>query len=290
MEHPLIVGVDGSESSLRAVDWAADEASRSGVGLRIVHASLWERYETAVSSADPESLSEQALAEDIAASAAERARLRAPGVEIRAEVLPEDAVSALLDKEHEATALVVGSRGRGAVAALLLGSVSLKVAARAHCPVFVVRGGKETVAGELRRVVLGVSEGEDPSAVRFAFAEAEARDCPLHVVTAWRAPAHPDRSSPLLTGGTRLAEEQAASDTLTEALREPMERHPGVTVEREVVMGSARKTLLEAAGTADLLVVGATRARGVPGLQLGSVSHALLHHSACPVGVVPRPA
>lgn len=288
MEHPLIVGVDGSESSLQAVDWAADEASRSGVPLHVVHASLWERYESAVPSVETERPSERVLAEHIAASAAERAQLRAPELKVRADVLPQDAASALLDRDGEASALVVGSRGRGAVAALLLGSVSLKVAARAHCPVFVVRGDTKNLAGDLHRVVLGVSEGEDPSAVRFAFAAAETRGCPLHAVTAWRAPAHPDRSSPLMTGGTRLAEEQAASDALTEALREPMERHPGVTVEREVVEGSARKALLRAAGNADLLVVGAVRARGVPGLQLGSVSHAVLHHAACPVAVVPR--
>lgn len=290
MEHPVVVGVDGSESSLRAVDWAVDEASRSGVPLRIVHASLWEHYENAVPSVGPARSPEQVLAEHIAASSAERAQLRAPALKIRTDVPAQEAVSALLDQDSEASALVVGSRGRGAVAALLLGSVSLKVAARAHCPVIVVRGEKENLEGEPHRVVLGVSEGEDPSAVRFAFREAEARGCPLHAVTAWRAPAHPDRSSPLLTGGTRLAEEQAASDVLTEALREPMEQFGRVTVRREVVEGSARKALLEAAGRADLLVVGAARARGVPGLQLGSVSHAVLHHSSCPVAVVPLPA
>src|SRR4051812_25943126 len=78
MELPLVVGVDGSDPTLTAVAWAVDEAARRGLPLRLVYASLWERYEGAVSPGSTQRPSEQVMAEHIIASAAERARLRNP--------------------------------------------------------------------------------------------------------------------------------------------------------------------------------------------------------------------
>src|SRR5690606_37712204 len=176
MERPLVVGVDGSDSSLAALDWAVDEAARHGVPLRLVHASLWERYEGRVPSFARERPAGDVLAQHIVASGAERARLRRPEVKVSADVLPEDPVSALLSAGHEAWALVVGSRGRGELAGLTLGSVGLGVAARAACPVVVVRGGERNRQGAFGRVVVGV--GDLPlclGTVRFAFQEAEVR-------------------------------------------------------------------------------------------------------------------
>ncbi|MGW0654357.1 universal stress protein, partial [Streptomyces umbrinus] len=81
MVLPIVVGVDGSEPSLHAVDWAADEAVRHGVPLRVVHASLWERYEGAALADTPEVASDAVtghdLAESVVAGAAWRAGLRA---------------------------------------------------------------------------------------------------------------------------------------------------------------------------------------------------------------------
>src|SRR5690606_37136730 len=142
MVLPLVVGVDGSDSSLEAVDWAVDEATRLGLPLQLVHASLWERYEGRAPSFGTDRPAEEVVAEHIAASGAERARARNPELEVSAEVVPEDAVSALLRAAPEAFAVVTGSRGRGGIAGMLLGSVSLTVAARAVCPVIVVRGGE----------------------------------------------------------------------------------------------------------------------------------------------------
>lgn len=72
MELPLVVGVDGSEPSLRAVDWATDEATLRGVPLRLVYASLWERYEGAALAEDVGRPSEQVMADDIVEAAARR--------------------------------------------------------------------------------------------------------------------------------------------------------------------------------------------------------------------------
>lgn len=288
-ELPLVVGVDGSESSLLAVDWAADAAARHGLPLRLVHASRWERYERAVPSFSTGRPAGDVLAEHIVASCAERARLRAPGVKVSGEAVPDDAVPALLRTATEAFALVVGERGRGELSGLLLGSVSLAVAARAVCPVVVVRGAEPRVPGTDGPVVVGV--GDDPErtgAVRFAVREAESRGCALTAVRAWRSPSHEHMDSPLPADRTDQGYRERASADLDEALREAVREHPGVEIRRHPVEGPAHRVLLDASVGAGLVVVGAVRRQGHLGLQLGRVAHALLHHCACPVAVVPQ--
>ncbi|MER6109204.1 universal stress protein [Streptomyces hirsutus] len=291
MELPLVVGVDGSDSSLEAVDWAADEAAHHGLPVRLVHGFLWERYERRLPSISTDSPSGVIMAENIAASCAERVRLRHPELKVSSEVLPEDAVSVLLHAGPESFALVTGSRGRGEVAGMLLGSVSLAVAARAVCPVVVVRGGKRNRQGSLGRVVVGVGDSTvSPAAVGFAFQEAEKRGCELHAVRAWRRPAHEQGDHPPVGDDTAGVHEERASTLLTDALRTPVREHPQVDVHRQVVEGPAHPVLLDASADADLIVVGELRRHGHFGLQLGRVAHALLHHAECPVAVVPQRA
>ncbi|MEW2399450.1 universal stress protein [Streptomyces sp. NPDC046862] len=291
MELPLVVGVDGSESSLRAVDWAVDEAARHGLPLRLVYASLWERYEGGRPSFGTGRPAEEVMAEHIVASCAERARLRDPEVKVSGEVLPDDAVSTLLHAGHESFALVTGSRGRGELAGMLLGSVGLTVAARAVCPVVVVRGGERNQRGSFGRVVVGVGDsGHGAAAVRFAFREAEARDCALHAVRAWRRPAHDPVDDLVAEEDAVRVHEERAVTRLDEGLRRPARDHPGVEVHRQAVHGPTHRVLLDVSADADLVVVGALRRQGHFGLQLGRVAHALLHHSECPVAVVPQPA
>ncbi|MFG3496530.1 universal stress protein [Streptomyces sp. NPDC047928] len=290
MEPPLVVGVDGSEPSLRATDWATDEAVRLGLPLRLVHASLWERYEGPSVAEGVRRPDERVLVERILTAAEERARRRAPDLAIECDILPEDTVGALLREGRLARALVTGARGRGGMAALLLGSVSLSVAARAACPVIVVRGDEASVAGTHGRVLLGVGDADvDSTAVRFAFREAEARDCVLDVVRAWRSPVL-DAADHVLFGGepARRHEEERARAVLDKALDIAVRAHPDVRVRRATPEGSVGKVLVARSATADLLVVGARRRQGLVGLQLGRGAHTALHHAACPVAVVPH--
>ncbi|MDT0318653.1 universal stress protein [Streptomyces millisiae] len=279
MEQPTVVGVDGSEHSLTAVDWAVDAAARHGGPLRLVYASFWERYEVAPSAGldRPESATP---ARDVLAAAERRAADRQPDVKVSVDIVPEPPARALIEEGRHARAVVLGSRGRGPLTSMLLGSVSLGVAGRADCPVVVVRGTPPAVTGGFGRVVLGVKEPtRDAEALEFAFREAAARSCELFALHAWR-PA---------TDEARVADEAAARDLLNDALARGAERHPGVRVSRDIAEGPARPALLNAAEAADLLVIGAHRRRGEDGLRLGLTGHALLHFAACPVAVIPRP-
>jgi len=288
MEQPLVVGTDGSEPSLRAVDWAADEAALRGVSLRVVYASLWERYEGAALADDLGKPSEEVLADDIVDGAARRARDRHPDLKITAEVLPEEPEYALAREGRFASALVLGSRGRSGLAELLLGSVSLSVAAYAECPVIVLRGRHDNRAtpGTRGRVVVGVGEdGKESPALRFAVEEARRRGVPLEAVRAWRCPAHETTDYPLMAGEPARLHQERAVEALEGALQDvPAD----VDVQRRTVEGHARRVLVDASHQADLLVVGAKRRGAHFGLQLGRVAHAVLHHSACPVAVVPE--
>ncbi|MEV6019272.1 MULTISPECIES: universal stress protein [unclassified Streptomyces] len=287
---PIVVGVDGSESSMRAVDWAADEAALRGAPLRLVYASLWERYEGQALAEDLHKPLEQVTAEDIVRTAGQRARLRRPELEISTDVLPEEPEYALVREGREAAALVLGTRGRSGLVEMLLGSVSLTVAAHAHCPVIVLRGSHDNQvrAGTRGRVVVGIGEQAGGSAaLRFAVQEAKVRHASLDAVRAWRCPAHESTDHPLLAGEPARLHESHATEVLDKALEDAP---ADVVLSRRTVEGPVRRVLLDASYEADLLVVGARRNPGHLGLQLGRVAHAVLHHSACAVAVVPEKA
>lgn len=289
MEHPVVVGTDGSPHSLRAVDLAADEAVRHGVPLRVVFASLWERYESEVPEiGEGERPPYEALAEDVAASGVARAKRRRPDLEVTSRILSDEPATALQEESHAAFAVVTGSRGHGSAASLLLGSVSLAVAARAACPVIVVHGDEDTWDGRSRPVVLGVSElAEGQAATAFAFRAAAARHSPLLAVRAWRCPAY-EQGEHHLGHGSAAPHEQRAAAILTDVLDEPQRAYPDVEVERRITEGPAHHVLMGASAEAGLVVLGAPRRRGHAGLQLGRVTHALLHRSTCPVAVIPE--
>ncbi|MBI0294400.1 universal stress protein [Streptomyces sp. PRKS01-29] len=308
VELPVVVGVDGSDAASDALDWAAEMAGRRGLPLRVVHASLWERYEGYIPGTAADRPAERLHSEAVLATAAERAGRRVPALKVMTDLAADDAVTALLRAGQSAEALVVGSRGRGEFASLLLGSVGLGIAARAQCPVVVVRGRPENVRGAMNRVVVGVAERERPGdresappsgAVAFALREARLRGGELEAVHAWRCAGPEDHERPGDHGGreghgadeehgAREAHERRAAELLDETLGGATAAGlPPVPVAHRPVEGSARKALLDASAHADLLVVGARRRQGHFGMQLGLVNHAVLHHAKCPVAVVP---
>ncbi|MFC7303483.1 universal stress protein [Streptomyces monticola] len=288
MERELTVGVDGSEAGLQALDWAVDEAVRCGVPLRIVHGSSWEWYEGHEPSFSLNRDAVRQHAERLVEGAAQHVLDRARAVRVTAQVLPDEPAAALIRESGSALAVVVGSRGRGELAGLLLGSVSLSVAAHAECPVIVVRGAAAGRTGVFGRVTVGVGDPQEAaSAVEFALRSAERRGAALDAVHAWRCPAHevPDhpRAEDLMDEHRSRAEA-----ALAEALPAATADRAVVAVRRVAVEGRSRTALLDASARSDLLVVGAHRRKGHLGMHLGPVNHAVLHHAKCPVALIPH--
>ncbi|MFE5403046.1 universal stress protein [Streptomyces sp. NPDC056580] len=267
-----------------------DEAARHGAPLRLVYASLWERYDAGLPSVGPGRPSGQVLAEHIVASAADRAERRNPDVKVTTDIIPEDAVDALVREGRDAFTLVTGSRGRGEVKGLLLGSVGLAVSARAHCPVIVVRGDPAGLAGTHERILLGIGDVDDMSteAVRYAFREAELRGCVLDVVHAWRRPAFDRNGNRIRTREPADTYEERAAAVVEARIGAAIAGHPQVRTRPATPEGPAARVLVDRSAAADMVIVGARRRARTVGFQLGRVSHALLHRARCPVAVVPE--
>ncbi|MFF0360286.1 universal stress protein [Streptomyces sp. NA02536] len=294
--QPVVAAVDGSQDSLRALEWALDAAHRREAPLRIVHVRQYAPWaQPEVLAAGPPDPDDDPVLDQVRDHLAERAGL--PAVEYLA---MEGAPGALLP-ELGATArmLVLGSRGRGGFASLLLGSNSLAAARDAECPVVVVpppgRGdGEEKAAGPGRPVVAGVNaDSPDEATLAFAFDEAALRGAPLRIVAAYPWPLQ----TWMLPGEMPPPEiDQGAVEHETRTLAEGFlaphrERHPGVTAETDVLPGDAAGHLVEASRDAELVVVGRHRRRLLaPARMMGSVTQAVLLHAASPVAVVPAPA
>lgn len=117
MYLPVVVGVDGSESSLRAVDWAADQAALHEVPLRIVHAYRWDRHEGAALAREPGDPSGRVTSDDILVVATRRARRHHPDLAVTTEAVAEEPEYVLLREARKASAVIVGTRERGELAA-----------------------------------------------------------------------------------------------------------------------------------------------------------------------------
>jgi nucleotide-binding universal stress UspA family protein len=274
--RPVVVGVDGSEESLRAVEWAAVEAARRKAPLRIV----------SVSPAPPRArasyLPQMTVSNAVRGMAARalgagitRSEEVAPGLLIDTDLLAaESPAIAVTDCGAGASLLVVGARGAGGFAALLLGSVSRYAASHGPCPVVVVR--EQTMAVH-HAIVVGVrSPRTATDALSFAFDEARGRGAELVVVHV----AHP---LPVEEAGQVLVDAEAE---LAEALHEWQRTYPDVSVRKDVVLGHPAQVLSRYCSRADLLVLGRHDAPGASH-SVGSTWRAVLDHASSPVAVVP---
>ncbi|WP_327104037.1 universal stress protein [Nonomuraea glycinis] len=277
----IIVGVDGSLASRAAVEWAANDAFRLHLPLRIVYAVDRGPFQISKNPAEasqdgPRRVGRQALAEAVAL-----VRERRPDVEVTADLVEGSAVSVLRQEEERATELVIGSRGRGGLAGALLGSVSTHVAGHVRCPVVVVHGERRPRRGE---VVVGVDDTpECEPALAYAFEQAKARGATLRALHAWQAPVHafvPEVTYDPDEVGT------ARNQAVAERVAAFQATYPEVKVVQDVRPASPAEALAEASAGADLLVVGSHGHGAVASVLLGSVSRAVLHHARCPVAVV----
>lgn len=281
MNDPVVVvGVDGTGHSLKALLWAARRASLHGAPLRIVHVlPAYEadfpffapgRYEWA------EEAGRRIM--DEATSLVGQAY---PDVDLATEMPHGTPAKALLAESEQAHAVVIGAKGED-VGNLLLGSTTLQVVGHAACPVVVVN---QVTTGH-RLVVAGTDCSPDSTAaLAFAFGAADLSGSKLQVVSAVGLPQGWPRHLP-----RPLPEDDEDVDRRRDEVEQqiaPMrEQHPDVEVELDVHHVNAWPALASASHRADLLVVGSRGRGGFHGLAVGSTTHRLLHVAGCPVAVV----
>ncbi|RLU89190.1 universal stress protein UspA [Streptomyces griseocarneus] len=282
----VLLGFDGSGPALRALDHAVEAALRRDTELAVLCCWPWGRALTpaaAAASGDGRTLCEtarEALDEAVA-----RARRKATGLTVTPILTAEHAESALVRYGCTASLVVLGSRGHGGFAGLLLGSVTQRVAAHSTAPVLVVRGTPRPPRGT---VLVGLASDADTAALRFGFEEAVRRGAGLWVVHAWRFPGSPsaEPSGRLIWDDAEVLAKSA--EAVPQFAVAPLrDEFPGVPVRTAAMCLGAGHALTEASREAELVVLAAHRRKHRLGLRLGPVTHAVLQHAHCPVAVVP---
>ncbi|MFC8922092.1 universal stress protein [Cellulosimicrobium sp. NPDC057127] len=268
----VLVGVDGSTTSARAVERAVHEAAGRGASLHVVHVAP-----------GPGDGEHGACVLD---SAADRAARVDPHVRVRTTLRAGSPVGVLLGAARAAEVVVVGSRRVGTGAAATCGSVAMRLAAASPAPVVVVP------PVEARRrttdVVVGVDGSADAdAALHFAFEEARETGGRVVAVCAWRQTPDAGRDDP----ADRLAVAGRARDDAARTVRAAVDRvravvHDGVDVAALVVGRRPEQVLRDLGRGAALTVVGAHGSADVPGTLLGPVVQDVLRRAAGPVAVV----
>ncbi|MBO2450941.1 universal stress protein [Actinomadura barringtoniae] len=279
----IVVGVDGSPSSNRAVAWAADEAQRRQAGLRIVYShEVWGDQwpfdlPSSVTGEGASAMDEPARHTlDAAAEQAGRGR---PELSVTTGLLTESAASALQGEAGDAFEIVVGHRGLGGFTGLLLGSVSLKIAERAVSPVVIVRGDPAPARGE---VAVGVDLVADGPVLEYAFDAAARRGSRLRVVHGWEVPGWVlDTPHPI---SLKELEERIRWNVI-EAHAPYRKRFPGVQVVEDLPRDHPVEAMVAVSREVDLIVIG-KHTQG-DRFRIGATGHGILHHADCPVAVIP---
>jgi nucleotide-binding universal stress UspA family protein len=291
----ILVGVDGSEGSDRALRWAVRTAVAWRASLQVVGVYPEESTTVAVpmygvvpgaTLADLRQDTEQVVRE-----AARHVAELAPDLPATACAVPGRPAAELAERARDATMIVVGSRELKTIGSAVLGSVSCGVVTKSAVPVIVVRGadpdaGAIDSAGRWRpagAVVAGIDGGCNPDAIlRFAFEHASRVGADLRLVTCAYLPEYvPEYWGPAPDPRTKAEIQQA------EALAGWRQDYPEVPVSSSVIAARATEGLLEESEGQALLVVGARTHHPVLGSLLGSVSQGVLHHARCPVAVIP---
>jgi nucleotide-binding universal stress UspA family protein len=282
MNAPVVVGFDGSAAAWSAVEYGAQEALRHGRGLHIVHAFGWPVILPPFHAPyDHHDQGPRAAILDLLAQTARRAQAEHPGLAVTTHLVDGSPGGVLVGASRDAELLVVGHRGLGGFAGLLVGSVAAQVVGHTHCPVVVVRGDRPP---ENAPVVLGTDGSPGANrAAEVAFAQAQLRDAELILVH--HQPAR--RGGAVATGNPGFW--ATVGDSAAGGLGAGA-RYPDVKYRTEVVPGdSVASALLDFArrAPAGLLVVGSRGLGGFRGLVVGSTSRNLIEHASCPVMVVP---
>lgn len=290
-EEGIVVGVDGSAGGEAALTWAADEARRRCVGLRIVHVSdepnLAGLTATTLAAvvADLERHGGRLLR-----SAADTVAARQPTVNVSPTYRRGRAADVLIELSDSTTLVVIGRHGTGDNSAAIVGAVSHKVAAYGRCPVTVVPASfAQTAATHAGAVIVGVGRSDEAmSALDAGFQHAQRAHAKVIAVRAWGELdwAH---YSGTYTPETAERWRQASGHVLDECVGRLRGQYPSVDVEARLIRGRVTDALLDAASEADLLLIGGPSSCGVRSSRLGWLGMQLVAQAPCPVEIVSWP-
>ncbi|WP_158890942.1 universal stress protein [Amycolatopsis anabasis] len=289
LDAPIVAGVDGSDSAVRAVAWAADEARHRRCRLRLVHVvdDLALTYPRMMPIREELQETLRTRGQRLLDTARETAEAAVPGLEVELQLRADSVTPALLAEAESARLLVLGTWGLRPLGRALAGSTSVALAAHARCPVAFVRPHvAEDAPPTEGPVVLGVDDSPAcASAIPIAFEEASWRGGELIALHSWDHAFLTTVLDDARWGVDRDAMEEHAREVLAERLDEWAERYPDVSVEYRVPRGRPAEELLRVADRAQLLVVGSRGRGGLAGMLLGSTSQAVMSYALCPVVV-----
>lgn len=282
---PVLVGLDGSDHAAAAAVWAAQEALRRGVPLRLAAIVAAEAATPAVGAAnDPlwDAGVERAL--DLLAETQAAIGTVHPELVIEKDMVAGDPVRELSAMAGHCGLLVVGSRGRGGFAGLALGSVSLHLAATLRRPLVVVPQG-HAAAGHDGPTVVGLGERECPALLHYALEHAVRGGKVLRAVHAWMP--YPAYASADYISDTDITARRAGERAVG-WLEAAHAAGYGLKTETRVLRGRPGEVLVEQSADADLLVLGAHRRRLPLSGAIGHVLHHTVQHARCPVAIIPE--
>ncbi|WP_328924013.1 universal stress protein [Streptomyces sp. NBC_00190] len=275
----IVVGIDPARDWHLPLAWAADEAHRRKLGLRLVMA-VPPSHDAHQVDGEPRVTAPRQAADETLRAATAWARQRHPDVDVTAELAEGMPAPAIGRSSGQAHMIVLGSRRLSRTAEYLsAGSTVVPLAAQAHCPVVVV-GDAEHITQQPPYLVVGIDGSESSkAALALAFEEADLRGAALRAIAVWQPPHFP------------LYDEEAALRAQRRMLSETTagwsQKYPDVALAHEAPTGHPVEELATAADHALALVVGRRGRGGYSGMRLGSVVHGLLHRAHCPVITVP---
>ncbi|MGH3471810.1 MAG: universal stress protein [Nocardioidaceae bacterium] len=278
----IVVAVDGSEANDAALSWAADAATRTGAGLKLVHIideNLRLSPYFTIGYLEHE-------ARRVLTEARKRVEQVAPGVEVRTRAAFGRPATSLVEESADAALLVLGRRGHGAFKRLLIGSVSATAAGRSTVPAVVIPRAWDIEDHRRAPVVVGIDgSSRSESALPYAVELAATLDVELRVLYVWGG----DLAYSSDTAFVRETLERWRDDAkaLVNTAVEPWRRkYPALTITQLTQQGHVVGALAEESEAAQAVVVGGRPAGRMHAFIAGSVAYGVLHHASSPVIVV----
>lgn len=275
MAEKIIIGVDGSEQSRAALDWALDRATARGAEIELLHVADDSFLSESVAFlSEAQRASEQMLEAECAYASSHGFDGKVTGTAVVGHPIAE-----VEEASKHGDLVVLGAHEGSRFAGSFFGTRAVKIAASAFCPVAVIPFAQKP---EASGVVVGIDGSEaSKKAIAYAAEEASMRGVTLHAVYAWMPPLTPGLEY-LWSDELAEAQRSAADEAIAIGTAGLASRYPDLVIERHTLQAPPVAALLSVAEKAELLVVGSRGQGGMKRLLLGSVSHGVIQALVCP--------